>query len=233
MKDETFNDFRMLLTCKTIAEDLALHIKELQQVNPVWTEGFSNELLNRVDSAFDYYLGLESNRRIEDVRNKLNHIQAQALRAIAFLKTRIDIAYAFNERKKNEVLNKLGFRQYLQAVQDKDTTALLDILSRIHENLSDSIRKDLIKNPSDEAFLMRITQFATRLRKANLSQQSLMATKKAIAENALKTYRELVYTLLEISQMATSYYKKDPQKASMFDYSPELMKYLSSSTRIN
>ena len=115
------NDLEMLLTCKTIANNFAANIQELKKVNSKWTDEFLASVLNRVDRAFNYYLGLEANREIEQARNKLNNIQAQALRAVAFLKTRIEVIYALDEKRKNQVLDKLGFKTYLQAIQEKDT----------------------------------------------------------------------------------------------------------------
>ena len=160
------NDLEMLLTCKTIADNFAANIQELRQVNKKWTDEYLVSILNRVDRAFNYYLGLEANREIEQARNKLNNIQAQALRAVAFLKTRIEVIYALDEKRKNEILDKLGFQAYLQAIQEKDTGVLLELLSKIKDNLSEDIKENLIKNQGDQNFIDRIYLFANKLNKA-------------------------------------------------------------------
>lgn len=208
----------MLLICKTITENFAANISELSQVNPKWTDQYLVSILNRVDRAFNYYLGLEANREIEQARNKLNSIQAQALRSVAFLKTRIEVVYARNEKRKNQVLDMLGFKNYLTAIQEKDTEVLLELLSNIKENLTDDIKKELIRNKGDEAFIERISQFAARLKKANLSQNSLMSTKKAIAEDASEIFNDLLLEILEISEAVSAFFTSQPEKAKLFDY---------------
>lgn len=213
------NDLEMLLTCKTIADNFTANIQELRQVNTKWTDEYLVSILNRVDRAFNYYLGLEANREMEQARNKLNNIQAQALRAVAFLKTRIEVVYALDEKRKNEILDKLGFQAYLQAIQEKDTSVLLELLSKIKDNLSEDIKKDLIKSQGDQNFIERIYLFANKLNKANHSQNSLMATKKAIAEDAREIFNNLLLDILEISEQATEYYQNNPEKVKLFDYS--------------
>jgi hypothetical protein len=213
------NDLEMLLTCKTIADNFASNIQELKKANSKWNDEFLALVLSRVDRAFNYYLGLEANREVEQARNKLNNIQAQALRAVAFLKTRIEVVYALDEKRKNQVLDKLGFQAYLKAIQEKDTGVLLELLSRIKENLSEDIKKDLIKSQGDQNFIERIYLFANKLNKANRSQNSLLATKKAIAEDAREVFNNLLLDILDISQKATEFYQNNPEKANLFDYS--------------
>jgi hypothetical protein len=213
------NDLEMLLTCKTIADNFASNIQELKKANSKWNDEFLALVLSRVDRAFNYYLGLEANREVEQARNKLNNIQAQALRAVAFLKTRIEVVYALDEKRKNQVLDKLGFQAYLKAIQEKDTGVLLELLSRIKENLSEDIKKDLIKSQGDQNFIERIYLFANKLNKANRSQSSLLATKKAIAEDAREVFNNLLLDILDISQKATEFYQNNPEKANLFDYS--------------
>ncbi|MBN2215444.1 MAG: hypothetical protein JW723_14485 [Bacteroidales bacterium] len=212
-------DLEMLLTCKTIADNFAANIQELRKADKNWTDEYLVSMLNRVDRAFNYYLGLEANREIEQVRNKLNNIQTQALRAVAFLKTRIEVIYALDEKRKNQVLDKLGFHKYLQAIQEKDTDVLLELLSKIKDNLSEDIKNDLIKSQGDKNFIERIYQFANKLNKANRSQNSLMATKKAIAEDAREVYNNLLLDILDISEKATEFYQDSPEKIKLFDYS--------------
>ena len=53
-------DLKMLLICKTITENFAANISELSQVNPKWTDQYLVSILNRVDRAFNYYLGLNA-----------------------------------------------------------------------------------------------------------------------------------------------------------------------------
>jgi len=213
------NDLEMLLTCKTIADNFAANIRELRKANKKWTDEFLVSVLNRVERAFSYYLGLEANREIEQARNKLNNIQAQALRAVAFLKTRIEVIYALDEKRKNQVLDKLGFQAYLQAIHEKDTGVLLELLSNIKENLSEDIKNDLIKSQGDQNFIERIYLFANKLKKANRSQNSLMATKKAIAEDAREIFNNLLLDILDISEKATEFYQRNPEKVKLFDYS--------------
>ena len=61
-------------------------------------------------------------------------------------------------------------------------------------------------------------QFAVKLKRVNESQRSLMATKKAIAEDAKNVFNNLLLNILDISKCALEYYENDPEKAKLFDY---------------
>ncbi|NJK86537.1 MAG: hypothetical protein HC906_11780 [Bacteroidales bacterium] len=76
----------MLMTCRNIVDILSLNEKDVQKVNAEWNGIYIDTLKKELERAFNYYLGYEANKNIALSRNKFNTIQAQALRAIAFLK---------------------------------------------------------------------------------------------------------------------------------------------------
>ncbi len=232
MNTQFSHDLELLMTCKIIVENLNTNQPELVRLNPEWTKDFAINLSNRVERAFNFYLGHETNRETEQVRNKFNHIQAQALRAVAFLKTRIEVSYVLDSKRKNQVLDTLGFKLYLKAIHEKDSDKLLELLSHIKENLTDEIKKDLIKNESDRNFIDRITVFATKLQKVRQSQTSLLATKKAIAEQAKEIYNELLLDVLDICSEVTGFYKDKPEKANLFNYSMIAQKHFLTAERL-
>jgi hypothetical protein len=233
MKPAEYSNLDMLMTCRTIAENFSLHIVDLQQVKKEWNEDFANSLIYEIETAFHYYIGVEANNKIAQVKSRFNHIQAQAIRAIAFLKTRIDIAFALNEDRKKEILNALGFDLYAKALHEKNSEALLDLLSNIEKNLTPTIKNELVKNSADQAFLDRISGYAEKIKKVNQSQNSLLATKKAIAEDALLFFNELLLKILDISQTIASYYKDNPEKAKMFDYTSVMSHHFPDSVQSN
>ncbi len=233
MNSNQNEDFNMLIACNTIAENFASNINELRKINHAWTDKFVNKLLMQVEEAFAYYLDLEANRKIQDMQNKLNSIQIQALRAICFLKTRIDITYANDEARKNYVLDQLGFKLYLQAVEQKDAEALIELLSKIRKNLSDDITKELIKNHSDQTFIERISLFAAKLKKINRSHNALVATKKLTTKGAVGIFSDLYLDILTISKQIKDFYKNQPEKAKMFDYNYIVKHRVSSAVKTN
>ncbi|MBN2610436.1 MAG: hypothetical protein JXB00_02670 [Bacteroidales bacterium] len=213
------HDLDMLMACKIVTENFAVNLPELKNANETWTEETVVSLMNRVERAFNYFLGMEANRESALARNKLNHIQAQALRAVVFLKTRIEVIYALDLVRKNQVLDRLGFKAYLKAIYEKDTGMLLELLGNINKNLTEDIRKDLIRNEADRFFIERLSQYAVKLQKANLSRTSLLSARKAITEQAGEIYNELLLEVLDICSEATAYYRDKPAKAKLFDFS--------------
>ncbi|MFO7657070.1 MAG: hypothetical protein R6W78_08385 [Bacteroidales bacterium] len=213
------HDLDMLMTCKIVSENFAANLPELKNANAAWTDETVNTLMNRVERAFNYFLGMEANRETAQAQNKLNHIQAQALRAVVFLKTRIEVIYALDLDRKIKVLDQLGFNAYLKSIHEKNAEMLLELLGSITQNLSKDIRKELIRNEADKNFLERLSNYAVRLQKANLSRTSLLATRKAITEQAGEVYNELLLQVLDICSEATDYYRDKPDKAKLFDFS--------------
>ncbi|NJK86536.1 MAG: hypothetical protein HC906_11775 [Bacteroidales bacterium] len=125
-------------------------------------------------------------------------------------------------------MQQLGFKDYLKAVHERDTDALLELLGNIEKNMSDEIKNELIRNTGDSAFIDRIILFASKIKKANLSQRSLMATKKAIEQDARKIFEQLLYKVYRLCQDTYDYYlEHNAEKAKMFNHAYTLEKYIS------
>jgi hypothetical protein len=214
-----FKDLEMLMAAQDIAENLRLNISALSSAYPEFNMQFIKSLSERIDKGFEYFLGLGTSRELQRIKNSLNSVQAQSLRAIAFLKTLIELRTGNDLNRKKQILDLLGSRKYLKAIQNNDTLALLGLLSNIRDNMNDSLKDELIKNKSDEVFLERISEYAQKLNKANRSKESLNATRKAIEEEAQLFFNDIYTSVITVCKKGARFYHDNPEKRSLFTFS--------------
>ena len=218
-KNYHYKDLDMLMTSQVIAESFQSNLSALSTVYPEFTRQYANSLSEKINKGFEYFLGLGTTKELQRIKNTLNSVQTQSLRAIAFLKTLIEIRTGNDAKRKKQILETLGFRKYLKAVRNNDTMALLGLLSSIHDKMDDSLKEELIKNKSDAAFIERISEYAKKLNRINRSKESLNATRKAIEEEAQQIFNTIYSDIINICKIAARFFKDDQQKHELFVFS--------------
>ena len=218
-KNYRYKDLDMLMASQVITESFQSNLSALSTVHPGFTRQYAHSLSERINKGFEYFLGLGTSRELQRIKNTLNSVQAQSLRAIAFLKTLIELRTGNDITRKEQILETLGFRKYLKAVQNNDTMALLGLLSSIRDKMNVSLKDELIKNKSDAAFIERISEYAKKLNKINRSKESLNATRKAIEEEAQQTFNAIYSDIINICKIAARFYSNDPEKHELFVFS--------------
>jgi adenosine deaminase len=94
LRNYTFKDVVMLMAAKTILQSMLENLGELSKVRTNWTEAYVNELILRVDTAIENFLGLDKQQSLREATDLLNSIMAPALRDLGFVKTQIEVDFA-------------------------------------------------------------------------------------------------------------------------------------------
>ena len=212
----SFKDVDMLLASKTISLSLAAYIAELSMARTTWTIDYATGLSTRIDVVMDDYLGLDKKKELRDATSRLNAVQAPALRDLSFLKAQIEVDF---KNKDKEMLNSLGFAKNLRDVQKGNQESLIQLLYTFKTNLTSELRTSITEKGTNPALLDRIVGYADELKEANVSQETMKETTKALSQEATTAFNNIYEEITGICKIAANFYQYEPLKKEQFTFS--------------
>mgnify|MGYP001618603559 FL=1 len=121
----TGKDVDMLTACATIIEQAIIHKTFLISKRANWADPFLPNLKTRIATAFSDFLGIDNAEQLREATQTLSGIQTNALRDLAEFKVQITEDFKSNKKRRDEILNKLGFTAHHKDAQGKDQEALI------------------------------------------------------------------------------------------------------------
>lgn len=206
----------MLLACKSVAKNLESYLTELGMARSVWTPEYVSQLDAKIDDAIDNYLGLDRKKELREATALLASIQAPALRDLSFLKTQIAVDF---EDKAYRILKSLGFTSQLSSVQKGDQEALIQLLYTYKKNMTEELRTSIVNNGTNPLLLERIMDYADKMKDANVSQETLKETAKALSAEAIVALNGIYDETIGICKIAANFYQYEPIKKEQFTFS--------------
>ena len=214
----TCKDVDMLMASKTIAESFRANISDLSAIRSNWTEQYALDLIARIDAAFANSLGTDAKKDLRGATATLFSIQVPAKRDLAFVKLTINEEFAKNPSRRDEILNTLGFAFYGSKGTKANQEELVQLLVTFKTNLTDPIRQELMAAGVNEALITRILGYAETYRQANILQESLKGSTKAITSDVLDTFNQIYHEIIVICKTGSKYYRSEPVKRERFNF---------------
>ncbi|UOB18995.1 hypothetical protein [Abyssalbus ytuae] len=212
----TYKDVDMLLASKTIVENLVKNLTGLSVVRSTWTTEYTTTLAERIDEAIENYLGLDKRKELREATSKVEAIQSPAMRDLSFIKTQIEVDFG-NDAK--EILKTLGFHNHLQAARQGDQEALIQLLYTFKTGMNEELQTQITQKGTNPALITGIIDYADQLKQANVSQETLKETTKALSEKALKELNDIYEDVAGICKIASNFYRDEPLKKEQFTFS--------------
>lgn len=88
-----YKDVAMLMAAKTILQSMRVNLGELSTARTNWTEAYVTELILKIDTAIENFLGLDKQQGLREATELLNQIKLPALRDLGFVKTQIEVDF--------------------------------------------------------------------------------------------------------------------------------------------
>ena len=205
----------MLMASKVIVKSLKHNLDELKLVRTTWTEEYATELEEKIDHAIDTYVGLDKKKSQRQATRSIATIHETALRDLSFLKTQIEVDFGDQAQ---EVINTLGYNKNLVAARNGDQEALIELLYRVKNGLTDELQSQMIANGTNQEFLDQITNAASAMSQANTTQEGEKTSTKETTQIMQVTYNEIFREVIGICKIASSYYLSDPLKKEQFTF---------------
>lgn len=212
----SYKDVDMLLASKTVVKSLENGLAELSVARSSWTPEFVTALTDSIDNAIDNFLGLDKKKELRNATAQLTALQGPALRDLSFIKTQIEVDFGDDA---GDMLKALGFNNNLRDAQRGDQEALIQLLYSFKKGMTEELKTQITAKGTNPTLIDRITGYAEQINQANVTQETLKETTKAISEEAVKIFNEIYNEVIGICKIAHSFYQYEPLKRDQFAFS--------------
>jgi len=211
-------DVEMLTTCAVLVENAIANIEFLEEKRSNWNDNFFGVLKNKIDAIFADLIGMDTAAKQRKATQIVIKIQNVALEDLAELKVQIMGDFKANKPRRDEILKELGYTTFLKSARSRDQEALVQWLFRFRTNLSHEIHSEICNNGVNSDILDRILSYTGELFNANITQETLKNSRKAITQENVIQYNEIYGEVISFARMARNFYKGNPAKQDEFSY---------------
>ena len=212
-------DVDMLVTASTIVESAIANKALLQTKRSTWADPFFDDFKQRIETATQTYLGVDSAKDLRGATQALLAIQKQAIKDLAECKVQIAEDFKGDKTRRDELLRQLGFTSYLKAAQKGDQEGLLNLLYQFKTSLTAALKTEIMAKGTAKEILDAITAYADGLRNANVSQESFKGQRKTITAAALTEFNQVYDQVISICKIAAKFYADKPAVKDQFSFS--------------
>ena len=174
----------MLMASQIIAYSFKANIDELSVVRTDWTASYADDLVTRVDTTLQKYLGIDAKQELRSATVALTAVQGSAQKDLSFLKAQLDDDFKKDPARRDEILKVLGFAKHLRDVQKNNQEALTQLLFTFKTNVTEQLTQEIVAKGTNPALLERIAGYADTFKQANLSQETNKSASKEVTREA-------------------------------------------------
>jgi len=215
-------DVDMLTACGTIIEQAIIHKVTLISKRANWADPFLPDLQTRIQDAFSDFLGIDNAEQLREATQTLSGIQTSALKDLAEFKVQITEDFKSKKKRRDEILNKLGFTAHHKDAQNKDQEALIELLTKFKKNMSPALQTEITNAGMAASLITAIIGYAATLENANITQETTKGSRKVISQAAVKEFNEIYNAVISIGRISANFFKTDKAIQDKFSYAKTL-----------
>ena len=212
LRNYSYKDVVMLMAAKTILQSMQACLSGLSKVRTNWTDTYVTELILKIDSAIETFLGLDKKQALRDATEQLTQIKTPALRDLGFVKTQIETDFG---KDANEILKKLGLTKDIHKLNQE---GLIELLNSFKKGMTDTLKTEITQKGTNPVLIDTIIGYASQLQKANLDQESQKTSTLEISQEAVDTFNSIYNEVVGICKIASKFYQDDRLKKDQFTF---------------
>src|SRR3972149_7835869 len=211
-------DVDMLPAGGTIIEQAIIHKATLILKRANWADPFLPDLQTRIKDAFSDFLGIDNAEQLREATQTLSGIQTNALRDLAEFKIQITEDFKSNRKRRDEILNKLGFTAHHKDAQNKDQEALIELLTKFQKNMTTPLQTEITNAGMAASLITAIIGYANTLKNSNITQETMKGSRKVISQAAVTEFNEIYNTVISVGRISANFFKTDKAIQDKFSY---------------
>lgn len=215
-------DVDMLTACATIIDQAIIHKTFLISKRSNWADPFLPDLKTRIDNAFSDHLGIDNAEQLRESTQILSGIQTNALKDLAEFKVQITEDFKSNKKRRDEILNKLGFTAHHKDAQNKDQEALIELLTKFKKNMTPALQTEITNAGMAAGLITAIIGYANTLKNSNITQETMKGSRKVISQAAVKEFNAIYNATVSIARISFNLFKTDKAIQAKFSYAKTL-----------
>ena len=218
LRNYSYKDVVMLMAAKTILQNMQNYLGELSTIRSNWTEAYVTELILKIDSAIENFLGLDKKQALREATELLNQIKTPALRDLALVKTQIEVDFG---KDSVEILKALGLNKNLHSMNQE---GLIELLYSFKKGMTDTLKTSITEKGTNPALIDTVISYASRFQQANLDQENQKTSTQDVSQEAVDTFNSIYAEVIGIGKITAKIYKDAPLKKDQFTFSKVVKK---------
>jgi hypothetical protein len=211
-------DVEMLTACDTIIGHAIENKTFLISKRANWADPFFPNIQTRIDTAFSDFLGIDNAKEMREATAVVTGIQKNALKDLAEFKVQIVEDFKSNKKRRDEILNRLGFNAHLKPAQKNDQEALIELLLQFKKNMTTPLQTEITNAGTSAALITAIIGYADVLKNSNISQETFKGSRKTISATAVTEFNAIYNAVISIARISFKFYKGDKAMQDKFSY---------------
>jgi hypothetical protein len=195
-------DVDMLITAGTIIESAITNKEALQEERSTWADPYFEDQKARINNAMQVYLGVDSAKHMRQATIAINGLSRQAMKDLAMAKVQVEEDFKNDKPRRDEITKQLGFTSYLKAAQKRDQEALINLLFQFSQNATPQLQQEIAGKGMSQALITRIIGYATKLKDADVTQESFKGVKKTITQEAITEFNAIYDNIISICKIS-------------------------------
>lgn len=226
------SDVVMLTSSSTIIENASSHKAFLITKRATWADPFFPNLLARIDTAVQTYIGVDSAKALRSATQAIQALQDTALEKLSEFNVQISQDFKKTTVRKNEILNTLGFKDYYkEAYKNKSQEAIINLLFQFKNNMNATLKTEITQKGTSAASIDEIIAFADNLNNANVNQETYKSNRIAITAAAINAFNDIYDNVISVSTISAKFFKDNKAVKESFSFSKLSAAQKSASTK--
>lgn len=214
----TGKDVDMLTACAAITDSAIAQKTFLISKRPNWADPFLPDLKTRIDKAFSDILGIDNAKEMRDATQVVSDLQKNALRDLAEFKVQLMEDFKSNKKRRDEILNRLGFTAHLKDAQNKDQEALIELLLKFKKNMTTALQTEITNAGTSATLIAAIIGYADTLKNSNITQETLKGGRKDISATAVKELNGIYNASISVAKISFKFFKGNKALQDQFSF---------------
>jgi hypothetical protein len=212
----------MLTACQIITEQAKSDKDFLIACRPSWADPFFDNNLVRIADCFANILGVSNASKLRTATQLVNSIQHEAINSIQIFKMQVEQDFKKDPIRRTEILKTLGFSLLTKARKSQEI--LVQLLYQFKNNMTDSLRNEIIAKGISVPTINTVIAFADQLEQANVIQEMLKGSNKTLSQQAMAILNGIYSDSIAIAIIARGLFKGNKAKQDIYSYTKTLKK---------
>jgi hypothetical protein len=211
-------DVNMLITAASIIETAYNNKAFLIAKRDAWADPFFEDFKTRIDSTIKDNLGIDNAKELRRITAEMLVAQKKAQEQLAEIKVQIDADFKKEPAKLAEILNVLGFKDYLRSTQLGNQEAIINLLYQFKTNLDSKLKAEIVAKGTNQSTLDTILTYADLLKNTNVSQENAKGSKKNTTSDYVTIFNNLYDDVIAVAKIAANFCKENPTLKEQFSF---------------
>lgn len=213
LRKYSFKDKDMLNATLKVMNYFEEMKEQLFRLRTNWNDEFIAEVKEVTNNLL---YGLELKKELKGASKIVKDLHPKAQLDITFLKTQLDVD--FQRKRRNEILEILGFKKWLKNLKLQEAKALVYFLFEYRENLTPELRQEIIEKGTTPELLDDIAKYAEELEKQDIIPDIYSNSSTRLGKNEFEELNDLYQKIVGVCKIVAHFHKDQKDIKDKFTF---------------